>query len=143
MNVIFNKVIAKDGKTAAQRYAELVKDPDTFYAVGNELYKGEILLSADVASEIGVTDASDIFEGNNVEAVLAELYSNAVDKKIWFHDDSAGQSDYAKVYHLYQGENDYVADREDGKTNPVLKGTINIPKDLVPQPTVAPDPFPI
>lgn len=131
MNVIFNKVIAKDGQTAAERFAAMVKDPNTFYAVDNELYKGDVLLSANTAAEIAVADAEGKFEGTDVEAVLAEIFAGAVDKTIWFHDESAGQSDYAKVYKIYQGENDYVADRTDGKTNPVLKGTINIPKDLV------------
>ena len=63
---------------------------------------------------------------------LAEASSGGVaSKTIWGHDDSAGQSDYAKVYKIYQGENDYVKDRTDGKANPTLKLTINVPKDKV------------
>lgn len=130
-NVIFNKVVAKDGKTPAQRYAEISPKEEVFYLVGDELYFKEELLSANIAAEIGVADVAEYFSGATVEAVLAELYAAQIDKTIWFHDDSAGQSEYAKVYHLYQGENDYVPNREDGKQNPALIGTINTPKDLV------------
>ena len=131
MNVLFNKVIAKDGQTAAERFAAMTKLDGVFYQVDAELYLKDVLLSANLAAEIGVEDAASYFTGTTVEAVLAELYTAQAGQQIWVHDESAGQTDWAKVYKIYQGENDFVADRTDGKTNPVLKGTINIPKDLV------------
>lgn len=59
---------------------------------------------------------------------LAEASSGGVaSKTIYVTDESAGQSDYAKVYKIYQGAN-----APDAQTDPaVLKGTINIPKDKV------------
>ena len=131
MGVAFKKVVAKDGQTAAQRYAALTHEPGTFYQVGDELYLNDVCLTTDYASEVEVTDSGSVFTATNVEDVLAELYAEQLDKTLWFHDDSAGQSTYAKVYNLYQGTNDFVADRTDGKTNPRLVGTINTPKDLV------------
>lgn len=59
---------------------------------------------------------------------LAEASSGGVaSKTIYVTDESAGQSDYAKVYKIYQGAN-----APDAQTDPAtLKGTINIPKDKV------------
>lgn len=52
---------------------------------------------------------------------------SAADKTVWVTDNSAGQSDYAKVYKIWQGEN-----APDDPTNPAtLLGTINIPLDKV------------
>ncbi len=131
MNVLFYRVVAKDGQTAAERFAAMTKLDGVFYQVDAELYLKDVLLSANLAAEIGVEDAASYFTGTTVEEVLAELYTAQAGQQIWVHDASAGQTDWAKVYKIYQGENDFVADRTDGKTNPVLKGTINIPKDLV------------
>ena len=87
------------------------------------------------ADKITITDAGSLITATDVEGALQEIASasagGVASMRIWGHDDSAGQSDYAKVYKLYQGENDYVADRTDGKTNPTLKLTINVPKDKV------------
>jgi len=41
MNVNFYNVAAKDGKTAAERFALLTKDGKSFYTVGDDLYFGE------------------------------------------------------------------------------------------------------
>lgn len=134
--VKFLNVVAKDGQTAAERFAAMTKEQGVFYKVadvGEEVHyylEGQ-LISADKAAEISVLDAEGVFTAGDVEGVLSELFADQLDKTIWFHDDSAGQSEYAKVYHLYQGANDYVPGRTDGKPNPVLKGTINTPKDLV------------
>lgn len=133
-NVLFNKCVASlpDFPTPKDKYDSLAPhDAGTFYLVGDELYLGDVLLSATMAEEIGVLDTAGYFDGANVEAVLAELHDLAEEKNIWFHDDSAGQSQFAKVYHLYQGANDFVPDRTDGKTNPTLIGTIETAKDLV------------
>lgn len=87
------------------------------------------------AADVAVVDTAGKLTSTNVEDALAELADasagGVASKTIWGHDASSGQSDYAKVYKIYQGENDYVADRTDGKTNPDLKLTINIPKDKV------------
>ncbi len=132
-NVIFANVVAKDGKTPAERFAEMTKNANTFYKVDSELYFGEVHLSADTAAEIGIADLESVLAASNVEAALNELFHDQNAKKIWFHDDSAGQSEYAKVYKIYQGENDYVADPAEGYVNPTLIGTINTPLDKVVQ----------
>lgn len=59
---------------------------------------------------------------------VAEASAGGVDSKtVWFTDNSAGQSDYAKVYKIWQGANS-----PESVTDPAaLIGTINIPKDAV------------
>ena len=54
-----------------------------------------------------------------------DLSEGATGKTVYLQDESAGQSDYAKVYRLYQG-----ASAVDMTKN-TLVGTINVPKDLV------------
>lgn len=54
-----------------------------------------------------------------------DLSEGATGKTVYLQDESAGQSDYAKVYRLYQG-----ASAVDMSQN-TLVGTINVPKDLV------------
>lgn len=87
------------------------------------------------AANVSIADAGSLITATNVEDALQELAAasagGVASKTIWGHDESSGQSDYAKVYKIYQGENDYVKDRTDGKANPELKLTINIPKDKV------------
>lgn len=87
------------------------------------------------AEDISYDNTTSGLTADDVQEALDELAAassgGVASKTIWVHDDSAGQSAYAKVYTIYQGENDYVADRTDGKTNPTLKGTIDIPKDKV------------
>ena len=124
MNVLFNKVIAKDGQTAAERFASMTKDANTFYAVGNELYKGDVLLSATDAAEIAVADAGGNYEGTNVEAVLAEiatLISDEASNAAVTVTKSTGGSgdDYAYRYVFSQGG------------TPIQNGTIDIMKDMV------------
>lgn len=83
------------------------------------------------AADISITDAAGKFTAENVEAALAELAdlvgTGTAGKTVYLQDESAGQSDYAKVYKLYQG-----ADASDMTKN-TLVGTINIPKDKVVQ----------
>ena len=112
--------------TTAGSVAKAVKDlDDTLAAVAK----------SGAAGDVSIEDQAGNFTATDVEGALAELAAasagGVASKSIWVHDDSSGQSAYAKVYSIYQGENDYVADRTDGKTNPTLKGTINIPKDKV------------
>ena len=87
------------------------------------------------AEDISYDNTTSGLTADDVQEALDELAAassgGVASKTIWVHDNSAGQSAYAKVYTIYQGENDYVADRTDGKTNPTLKGTIDIPKDKV------------
>ena len=91
---------------------------------------------ADVAS---TGAAEDVAYDNSISGLSADDVKDALDelaqassggvasKTIYVTDESAGQSDYAKVYKIYQGAN-----APDAATDPaVLKGTINIPKDKV------------
>lgn len=120
MNVTFNKVVARDEMTPAQRFASMVKDPNTFYAVGEELYLGSILLSATDAAEISVADAGGNYDGTNVEAVLAELATMVGDQDITVTKSTGGSSDdYAYRYVFSQGG------------TPITNGTIDIMKDMV------------
>lgn len=85
------------------------------------------------AGDVSIEDEGGYFTSDNVEGALAELAQassgGVASKTVWFTDDSAGQSAYAKVYKLYQG-----AHAPDAQTDPAtLIGTINIPKDMVVQ----------
>ena len=120
MNVTFNKVIASGGQTAAERFAAMSKNADTFYAVGDELYKGSVLLSANTAAEIAVVDEGGNYDGANVEAVLAELATLVGDQEITVAKTTGGSSDeYAYRYTFSQGG------------TPITNGTIDILKDMV------------
>lgn len=80
------------------------------------------------ASDVSITDEAGHFDSDNVEGALAELAAassgGVASKTVYLKDESTGQSDYAKVYKLYQGSD--AADM----TENTLVGTINIPKDL-------------
>ncbi|MBO6256040.1 MAG: hypothetical protein J6O49_20755 [Bacteroidaceae bacterium] len=124
MNVLFCKVIAKDGQTAAERFAAMTKNANTFYSVGDELYKGNVLLSATDAAEIAVADVAGNFDGNNVEAVLAEIATlisdEAADAAVTVAKTTGGSGDdYAYRYVFSQGG------------TPIVNGTIDIAKDMV------------
>ncbi len=128
-NVKFGKVTAGSYTSPAERWAQdstLTKDASTFYAVGSELYLGDVLLSATTASEIAVVDAG-VITAVDVEAALNELYHDQAAQKIWFVDATPPSgSEYAAVYEFYRGEN-----APDAVTDPATKiGTINIPKDM-------------
>lgn len=109
-----------------------ISETDGIIAAGS----GAAITLADVAStgaaeDVSVADAGGYFTSTDVEGALAELAQassgGVASKTIWVEDESAGQSDYAKVYSIYQGAN-----APDAETDPaVLKGTINIPKDKV------------
>ena len=132
-NVIFKKVLPDSTYTAKQRYDALTKDSGTFYLVDEndsvtpiELYLGDVLLSANIAAEIGVEDVATYFTGTTVEAVLAELYEAQLAKTVYITEDSTSV-EFAKVYSVYQGSAGTAAD-------PVAAekiADINIPKDLV------------
>ena len=83
------------------------------------------------ASDVSIADASGYFSSENVEGALAELAQassgGVASKTVYLQDESAGQSDYAKVYKLYQGTN-----APGSQTDPAtLIGTINVPLDKV------------
>lgn len=87
-----------------------------------------------VGSRLNITkDGFFYTNGNDSAAYTAEdelvtkkdLTSGATSKTVYLEDASSGQSDYAKVYKLFQG-----SDSSDMSKN-TLVGTINIPKDLV------------
>lgn len=75
-------------------------------------------------------------------ATKRDVQGDAASKTVYLKDESAGQSEYAKVYKLYQG-----ADAVDMTQN-VLVGAINFPKDLfiksasIETVTVADEPYP-
>lgn len=108
--------------TTAGSVAKAVKDlDDTLAAVAK----------SGAADDVSIEDQAGNFTATDVEGALAELAAasagGVASKTIYVTDESSGQSDYAKVYKIYQGEN-----APDAETNPaVLKGTINIPKDKV------------
>ena len=118
-------------------------DNTTAGSVAKAVKDGVDALDAQLSAVAKSGDAGDVAYDNTTSELTATDVQTAIDeiaaasaggvasKSIWVHDDSSGQSAYAKVYNIYQGENDYVAERTDGKTNPILKGTINIPKDKV------------
>ena len=90
-----------------------------------------VVATSGTAADVSVVDAGGKFTGTNVEAVLQEIAESLGDgvasAKIHLSDDSAGQSEYAKVYNLYQGSDD------SDMTKNRLVGTINIAKDKVVQ----------
>lgn len=123
-SVIFNKVVGKDGQTAAERFASMSKDSNTFYQVGEELYLGSVLLSATDAAEIAVEDTAGNFDGTNVETVLAELATMisgaGSDAEVTVTKTTGGVSDdYVYRYTFSQGG------------TPITNGTIDIMKDMV------------
>jgi hypothetical protein len=76
------------------------------------------------ASEVSVEDSAQYFTGTTVETVLAELYEQAgTGSAITITEITSGLGDdVLKAYKIYQG---------DASSELNLKGTINIPKDLV------------
>lgn len=108
---------------------------ESAYTVADLVLETEIaaVAKSGAAEDVSVADEGGYFTSGNVEGALAELAQasagGVASKTVWFQDESAGQSDYAKVYKLYQGAN-----APDAQTDPAaLVGTINIPKDLVVQ----------
>ncbi len=83
------------------------------------------------AEDISYDGTTSGLSATDVQAAIdavAEASAGGVDSKtVYLQDESAGQSDYAKVYKLYQG-----ADSSDMTQN-TLVGTINVPLDQVVQ----------
>lgn len=120
MAVTFNKVIAKDGLTPAQRFATMTKQDGVFYLVGSELYLKNVLLSVDTAAELAVADAGNLFEGTDVEAVLAELAGMVGDQEVTVTKTTGGAGDdFVYRYTFSQGGTQ------------IPNGVIDIAKDMV------------
>ena len=83
------------------------------------------------AGDVAYDNSTSGLTASDVKSALDELAEassgGVASKTVYLQDESAGQSDYAKVYKLYQG-----ADSSDMTQN-VLVGTVNIPKDKVVQ----------
>ena len=83
------------------------------------------------AEDVAYDNSTSGLAATDVQAALDEVAQASAggveSKTVYLQDESAGQTDYAKVYKLYQG-----ADASD-MTQDVLVGTINIPKDKVVQ----------
>ena len=83
------------------------------------------------AEDVAYDNTTSGLTSDDVQAAIDELAEasagGVASKTIYVTDESSGQSDYAKVYKIYQGTN-----APDAQEDPaVLKGTINIPKDKV------------
>jgi len=83
------------------------------------------------AGDVSYTNTSSGLSSTDVQAAIDEIAAQSAggvgSKTIYVTDNSSGQSDYAKVYKIWQGAN-----APDAPVNPAeLKGTINIPKDKV------------
>lgn len=117
-------VSASDGTIAESAYG--VSD----FALDSEL--ATVAKSGD-AEDVAYDNTDSGLVATDVQAALDELAEAAgggvASKTIYFTDNSQGQSDYAKVYKIWQGAN-----APDAQTDPAtLIGTINIPKDMVVQ----------
>lgn len=108
--------------TTAGSVAKAVKDLDDQLADVAKTGKAEDVEYDNTTSGLTADDVQEAIDE------LAEASAGGVaSKTIYVTDESSGQSDYAKVYKIYQGTN-----APDAQTDPaVLKGTINIPKDKV------------
>lgn len=98
------------------------------YALDSDL---SAVAKSGAAADVSVTDTAGNFDATDVEGVLAELAAataGGVDSKtIYFTDASSGQTDFAKVYKIYQGANGSTLSPDASE----LVGTINVPKDMV------------
>lgn len=137
-NLIEKIANASGGKIAATKSDGTIEE--SAIAISNVGLKSEIsalenslsdVATSGAAIDVEIADTGGYFTSDNVEGALAELASaasgGAASKTVWFRDDSSGQSEYAKVYRIYQGAN-----APEASTSPAtLLGTINIPKDEV------------
>ena len=111
-----------------------IKETDGKIAVGttsaNDITLAKVATTG-ASADVTYTNTTSGLTAATVQAAIDELASQSsggvASKTVWFTDDSAGQSDYAKVYKLWQGANS-----PDAQVNPAtLIGTINVPKDKV------------
>lgn len=82
------------------------------------------------AADVSIADTDDNFTSTNVEGALAELAEasagGVASKTVYATDSSSGQTEYAKVYKIYQGANGSAALPDESE----LVLTMNIPKDI-------------
>lgn len=137
-NLIEKIANASGGKIATTKSDGTIEESGI--AISNVGLKSEIsalenslsdVATSGAAEDVEIADTGGYFTSDNVEGALAELASAAsggvASKTVYLRDESSGQSSYAKVYKLYQGENP-----PEGQTHPAtLIGTINIPLDKV------------
>lgn len=102
--------------------------------IAAQIYSVKKVDGKNIGSRINVTNTGIYYtNGKNSAAYSADdeiatkkdLNAGAGGKTVYLIDSSASQSEYAKVYNLYQG-----SDSSDMSNNNLV-GTINIPKDLV------------
>ncbi len=108
--------------TTSGSVAKAVKDLDDQLA--NVAKSGE-------AADVSYDNTTSGLAATDVQAALDEVAQASAggveSKTVYLQDESAGQTDYAKVYKLYQGAN------SSDMTQNVLVGAINIAKDKVVQ----------
>lgn len=85
------------------------------------------------AGDVSYTNTTSGLSASTVQSAIDEVAAQSAggveSKTVYLQDESAGQSDYAKVYKLYQGAN-----APDAAVDPAaLIGTINVPLDKVVQ----------
>ena len=109
-----------------------IKETDGKIAVGtdtsNDVTFAKVATTG-AAEDISYDNTTSGLTADDVQEALDELAEasagGVASKTVYLVDESAGQSDYAKVYKLYQGAN------ASDMTQNTLVGTINTPKDKV------------
>ena len=122
-------IASKSGNVVTLKAGIKEQDGVIAQGTGSDIVLAEVA-STGAAEDVAYDNTDSGLTATDVqEAIdeLAEASSGGVaSKTVYLQDESAGQSDYAKVYKLYQGAN-----APDAQTDPAtLIGTINIPKDL-------------
>jgi len=99
-------------------------------ASGSDITLAKVATTGE-AEDVSYDNATSGLTATDVQSAIDELANQSaggVDSKtVFLRDESQGQSDYAKVYKLYQHAS------TEGDTQQNLVGEINIPKDLVVQ----------
>lgn len=110
-----------------------IKEVDGIISAGSNSVSLAKVAMTGVAGDVAYDNTSSGLSATDVKGAIDEVAaasSGGVDSKtIYLTDNSSGQSDYAKVYKVWQGANP-----PDHATAPAaLIGTINVPKDKVVQ----------
>lgn len=120
-------------------FTTLAQTQEIANAVIDKVKKKGYALDADLASvaksgaaaDVSITDTDSNFEATDVEGALAELAEATAggveSKTVYMTDASSGQTEFAKVYNIYQGANGSAISPDVSE----LVGTINVPKDMV------------
>lgn len=110
-----------------------IKEVDGKIAKGENAITLQPIARTGASSDVSYDNSTSGLSSTNVKAAIDEIADASAggvsSKTIYLTDNSAGQSDYAKVYKVWQG-----AHAPDAAVDPAtLIGTINIPKDKVVQ----------